>query len=316
MQTKASRPWIKRDSFIQRLGRDFRVNRELYLLFIPILTYYIMFHYAPMYGAVIAFKNYKPALGIMGSPWVGLKHFKSFFGSYYFWPLLRNTLVISASTLFFSFPVPIILALMINALRSNRYARLVQTVTYMPHFVSLVVICGMVRQFTSSNGLITLILHSLFGFPKKTMLNDPNLFVPIYVMSNIWQTAGWDSIIYLAALLGIDRELYEAAEIDGASRWKMTRFITLPGILPTIVIMFIMRTGRLMSIGAEKVILLYNPGIYDTADIISSYVYRRGIAGSDWSFSSAVGLFNSVVNFILVVSVNSLSNRLTGSGLW
>ena len=173
----------------------------------------------------------------------------------------------------------------------------------------------MVREFTASDGLVTILLTKV-GFKQQTMLNNPSLFVPIYVISAIWQESGWGSIIYLAALMGVDRELYEAAEIDGAGRWKRTIFITIPSILPTIVIMFIMRVGKLMSIGAEKVILLYNPGIYDTADIISSYVYRRGIAGSDWSFSSAVGLFNSAINFILVISVNKLSNKLTGSGLW
>lgn len=305
----------KRPAYARQLGRDLVVNRELYLLFIPVLAYYILFHYAPMYGAIIAFKDYKPAQGIDGSAWVGFKHFSNFFGGYYFGTLLRNTLTLSLSNLILGFPVPIILALLINELRSRRYARVVQTVTYMPHFVSLVVVCGMVREFTQSSGLITAIL-SYFGMPKQTMLNDPNAFVPIYVLSTIWQEAGWGSIIYLSALVSIDRELYAAAEIDGAGRWKQTLYITLPALLPTIVIMFIMRTGKLMSIGAEKVILLYNPAIYDRADIIASYVYRRGIKGTDWSFSSAVGLFNSVINFVLVVGVNRLSRRLTGSGLW
>ena len=297
------------------LRRDLYVNKELYLLFIPVLLYYIMFHYAPMYGALIAFKNFKPSLGISGSAWVGLQHFQHFFNSYYFVTLLRNTLTISLSVLIFGFPIPIILAILINELRSRRYARLVQTVTYMPHFISLVVICGMIREFTSSTGLITVIM-GYFGYPAQTMLNDPSLFVPIYVISEIYQQAGWGSIIFLAALVAIDRELYEAAEIDGAGRWKKTLHITLPSILPTIVIMFIMRTGKVMSIGAEKVILLYNPSIYDTSDIIASYVYRRGITGTDWSFSSAVGLFNSVINFVLVISVNALSRRVVGSGLW
>ncbi|MDL2318985.1 ABC transporter permease subunit [Eubacteriales bacterium OttesenSCG-928-A19] len=304
-----------RPSYGKRLGRDLLFNRELYLLFIPVLAFYVMFHYAPMYGAVIAFKDFKPSLGIGGSPWVGLKHFQNFFGSYYFGTLMRNTLTLSLANLLFGFPIPIILALLINELRSRRFARTVQTITYMPHFVSLVVVCGMIREFTQSTGLITTLL-SYFGFPKQTMLNNPALFKPIYVISGIWQESGWGSIIYLSALVSIDRELYEAAEIDGAGRWKRTLYITLPSLLPTIVIMFIMRTGRVMSLGAEKVILLYNAGIYDTADIIASYVYRRGIAGTDWSFSSAVGLFNSVINFILVISVNRLSRRVTGSGLW
>lgn len=301
--------------FIQRLGRDLSVNRELYLLFIPVAAYYILFHYMPMYGAVIAFQNYKPALGISGSSWVGLKHFRNFFNGYYFGTLMRNTLVLSFTNLLAGFPVPILLALLINELRSRRYARVVQTITYMPHFISLVVVCSMVREFTKSDGLVTTLL-SYFGFPRQTMLNNPNLFVPVYVISSIWQEAGWGSIIYLSALTGIDPTLYEAAEIDGAGRFKRVLHVTLPSILPTIVIMFIMRTGKIMSLGAEKVILLYNPAIYDTADVIASYVYRRGIAGTDWSYSTAVGLFNSVVNFLLVISVNKLSNKLTGSGLW
>ncbi len=305
----------KRPSYRGRLSRDLSFNRELYLLFIPVLAFYVLFHYAPMYGAVIAFKDFKPALGIGGSQWVGMKHFNSFFSSYYFGTLLRNTLVLSLANLVFGFPIPIILALLINELRSRRFARTVQTISYMPHFVSMVVICGMVREFTQSTGLVTALL-SYVGFEKQTMLNNPSYYVPIYVISGIWQEAGWGSIIYLSALASVDRELYEAAEIDGAGRWKRTLYVTLPSILPTIVIMFIMRTGRLMSIGAEKTILLYNPGIYDTADIISSYVYRRGIAGTDWSFSTAAGLFNSVVNFVLVIGVNTLSRRLTGSGLW
>ena len=185
----------------------------------------------------------------------------------------------------------------------------------MPHFISLVVICGMVREFTKSDGIVTLIF-SWFGFPKQTMLNNGNLYMPIYVISSIWQEAGWGSIIYLAALTGIDQNLYEAAEIDGAGRFKRTIYITIPSILPTIVIMFIMRTGKIMSIGAEKTILLYNPSIYDQSDIIASYVYRRGIAGTDWSYSSAVGIFNSVINFLLVIFVNRLSNKISGSGLW
>ena len=297
------------------LLRDLVVNRELYLLFIPVLAYYICFHYLPMYGAVIAFKDYAPSKGIPGSSWVGFKHFITFFSGYYFWTLIRNTLVLSVASLIFGFPAPILLALLINELRSKKFARVVQTATYLPHFISLVVICGMIVQFTRDNGWITLLL-SLFGMPRQTMLNNKELFVPIYVISGIWQESGWGSIIYLAALAGIDQDLYEAAEIDGANQFQKIMHISIPGILPTIVILFIMRVGRIMSMGAEKVILIYNPAIYETADIISSYVYRRGIIGTDWSFSTAVGLFNSLVNFILVIAVNTLSRRLTEMSLW
>ncbi|MBQ7064044.1 MAG: sugar ABC transporter permease [Firmicutes bacterium] len=297
------------------LALDFRRNTELYFIFIPVLLYYLFFHYFPMYGAVIAFKDFAPSRGIAGSQWVGFKHFISFFSSYYFWPLIRNTLVLSISNLVFGFPAPVILAILINELRSKSYARVVQTATYLPHFISLVVICGMIVQFTRDNGWITHLL-TLFGMPRQTMLNNKDLFVPIYVISGIWQESGWGSIIYLAALAGIDQDLYEAAEIDGANQFQKILHISLPGILPTIVILFIMRVGRIMSMGAEKVILIYNAAIYDTADIISSYVYRRGIIGTDWSFSTAVGLFNSLVNFILVISVNTLSRRLTEMSLW
>jgi len=302
-------------SFWRRLKKDLWVNREQYIIFIPVLLYYVLFHYLPMYGSIIAFKDYTPSSGILESPWVGLKHFRSFFSSYYFVTLLKNTLVLSVTNLILGFPAPILLALLLNELRWKRFARVVQTITYMPHFISLVVVCGMILQFTRDNGIITHLL-GLFGYPQQTMLNNANTFVPIYVLSGIWQEAGWGSIIYLAALTGIDQELYEAAAIDGANRFQKVFSITLPCILPTIVIMFIMRVGKIMSLGAEKVILLYNPAIYDSADIISSYVYRRGIIGTDWSFSSAVGLFNSVVNFILVFSVNAISRKVNETSLW
>ncbi len=298
-----------------RFVKDFRANRELYIIFIPVLVFYLIFHYAPMYGAVIAFKNYRPAIGIVESPWVGFDHFSSFFTSYYFWVLLRNTLVLSFSSLLFGFPAPVLLALLINELKSKRFARIVQTITYMPHFISLVVVCGMIIQFTKSNGFITNILTKV-GYPQQSLLSNPKAFVPIYVISGIWQEIGWGSIIYLAALAGIDQELYEAAEIDGAGKLKRAIHITMPGILPTIVVLFIMRVGRIMSMGGEKVILLYNPAIYDTADVISSYVYRRGIENTDWSFSSAVGLFNSVISFALVISINALSKKVSQMSLW
>lgn len=306
---------VRELSRMGRFFRDLQVNRELYLIFIPVFVYYALFHYGPMYGALIAFKDYKPVMGILGSPWAGLKHFKNFFGSYYFWTLLRNTLTLSITSLLVSFPSEILLALMLNELKSKRFARVVQTVTYMPHFISLVVVCGMVLQFTKSTGFVTYLL-SLVGMPKETMLNNPNLFLPVYVISGVWQEVGWGSIIYLAALAGIDQELYEAAEIDGAGRFKKMIYITLPGLLPTITVLFIMRVGKIMSLGSEKVLLLYNPAIYDKADVISTYVYRRGIENTDWSFSSAVGLFNSLVNFLLVVSVNALSRKVNQMSLW
>jgi putative aldouronate transport system permease protein len=290
-------------------------NGELYLIALPVVAYYIIFHYFPMYGAQIAFKDFSPSSGITGSPWVGFRHFTDFFSSIYFIRVLKNTLTISVTSLVFGFPAPIILALLINELRSRRFSRTVQLITYMPHFISMVVVCGMILEFTTRNGLISVVL-SYFGVPAKTMLNDAGLFVPIYVISGIWQGVGWGSIIYLAALTGIDQELYQAASIDGAGRWKQTLYVTLPGLLPTITVLLILRTGSILSVGAEKIILLYNPSIYETSDVISSYVYRRGLLNADWSFSSAVGLFNSMVNFILVAFVNWLARRTSDTSLW
>lgn len=298
-----------------RFLREITTNGGLYLIALPVIAYYVLFHYVPMYGAQIAFKDFAPSTGIAGSPWVGLKHFTDFFGSIYFARVLKNTLTISVTSLVFGFPAPIVLALLINELRGRRFSRTVQLITYMPHFISLVVVCGMILEFTSRDGLVSVLLSSV-GVPRATMLNDANLFVPIYVISGIWQHAGWGSIIYLATLTGIDPELYQAASIDGAGRWKQTRYVTLPGLLPTIIVLLILRTGSILSVGAEKVILLYNPSIYETSDVISSYVYRRGLLNADWSFSSAVGLFNSVVNFILVAAVNWLARRTSDTSLW
>lgn len=305
----------KTNSLRYKLKKDFMMNKYLYFLAIPIILYYILFHYKPMYGTIIAFKNFSPAKGIMGSKWVGFKHFKDFFSSTYFIRILKNTLTISITELLWGFPAPIILALMLNELRTKAFARTVQTITYMPHFISTVVICGMIKQFISERGFITMLLSN-FGFQQQNMLNNSTLFVPIYVLSGIWQGIGWGSIIYLAAISGIDMELYEASKIDGAGRWKQTLHITLPGIFPTIILLFILRTGRILSVGSEKIILLYNPVIYETADVISSYVYRMGLLNANWSYSAAVGLFNSVINFAMVVFVNWLSSYVSETSLW
>ena len=306
---------VDRLSFGNRLKVDMRRHYQVYLIFIPVVIYYIIFHYTPMYGAIIAFKEYSVGKGILGSPWVGFDNFTNFFKGLFFKRVLFNTLNISFSMLFIGFPAPIILALLINEVRSKRFARTVQTITYMPHFVSMVVLCGMIMQFTKDNGFITLFLTN-FGFKQQTMLSNANLFVPIYVISGIWQEVGWGSIIYLAALTGIAPELYEAAKIDGANRWRQVWHITLPGLTPTIVTLLIMRVGRVMNIGAEKVLLLYNPSIYSKADVISTYVYRQGILNASWSAAAAVGLFNSVINLILLITVNKISKSLTESSLW
>ena len=304
-----------KNSFPCRLARDLNKNKIRYLIILPVIAYYFIFCYKPMYGAIIAFKDYSPALGIMESPWVGFKHFLAFFDSFYFWRILKNTIVMSLASLIFGFPAPILLALLINEVTNRHYKKFVQTVSYIPHFISLVVVCSMIKEFTMDSGIINDFL-SLFGFDRVTMLNEKQYFVPIYVISNIWQQIGWDSIIYLAALTGVSKELYEAAELDGAGKLKQVFYVTLPGILPTIITMLLLKIGNILNVGYEKVILLYNEATYETADVISSYVYRKGLQEFDWSFSTAVGLFNSVINFTLLIISNKISKKVSETSLW
>jgi len=300
---------------------DFKQNGSLYLMGLPVIAFYLIFSYLPMYGVIIAFKDFTMHAGdgffrsIINSPWAGFMHFKDFFGSYYFWQLLRNTLVISISTLVFGFPAPIILALLINEIKSKRFSGAVKTISYLPHFISVIVICGMIRSFVSQTGIITQFFSNI-GFEARNMLNEPKLFVPIYVVSDIWQNMGWDSIIYVAALAGVDMELYEAAEIDGANRWKQTIHITLPSIMPTIILLLIMRIGSLLNVGYEKILLLYNSITQETADVISTFVYRKGILDGGWSYSSAVGIFNSVINLFLLITANKISSKYSETSLW
>ncbi len=302
-------------SFRTRLWKDLRKNYSAYLIILPAVLFYLLFRYKPMYGVIIAFKDFSPGRGILGSPWVGLKHFQAFFNSYYFWRLLRNTLSVSLSSLLWGFPAPIILALLMNEIRRTWFKRVVQTVTYMPHFVSLVVVCSLVKIFTADTGFVVQLM-SLFGFEPVSLLSKSSYFVPVYVVSGIWKEVGWGTIIYLAALTGIDPSLYEAARIDGANRWKQTLHVTLPSIVGTIIILFIMRMGNIMSVGYEKVILLYNDGILDKADVISTFVYRKGLQDFQWSYSTAVGLFNSFINFTLVFLTNKISKKVSNISLW
>ncbi|MCR2804711.1 ABC transporter permease subunit [Paenibacillus sp. SCIV0701] len=311
----AGKPVKSKEFVVSRLVKDLALNRYLYIMMIPVLAYYILFQYGPMYGAIIAFKEYSPIKGILGSDWVGLTHFQSFFESYYFWRILKNTLLLSLYSLCFEFPAPIILALLINEVRNKRFKSIVQSVTYMPHFISLIVICGIIKDFTNSGGLINTFITYLGG-DGQAMLQKPELFRSIYIISDIWQGMGWTSIIYLAALMNVDQEQFEAARIDGAGRLRQIWNVSLPGILPTIIIMLILRIGNLLSVGFEKIILLYNPAIYDTADVISSFVYRKGLLEFGWSYSAAVGLFNSVVNLILLVLANRLSKKFSENSLW
>ena len=313
--TTAGTDKTKKTGYFRRLGRDIRNHKMIYLMAIPVLIYFLIFKYGPMYGSIIAFKDYNVSDGILGSPWVGFKHFIDFFHTADFVRIVRNTLKISIGTLIFSFPVPIIFALLLNELKSRPFARITQTVTYLPHFISMVVICGMIKEFTTMDGMITQFL-TLFGMKPQNMLNNKDLFLPIYIISDIWQTFGWGSIIYLAALAGVDQEQYEAACIDGAGKLRQTWYITIPEILPTIIVMLILRVGGLVNVGQEKIILLYNPLTYETADVISSYVYRRGLNDFAWSFSTAVGLLQSVVNCILLLITNYLSWRFSETSLW
>lgn len=311
----------KRAVWPSLVKKDFRQNWGLYIMILPVLAFYIIFCYVPMYGAIIAFKNYSTRLGILASPWAEpfYKHFQTFFTMPYFKRLMVNTLTISINTLIWGFPAPILLALLINELKNKTFTKITQTITYLPYFISMVVICGMIKTFTNSDGFINDII-ALFGGERVTMLSKPSYFVPVYVISDIWQSVGWGSIIYLSALAGIDQGLYEAARIDGAGRWRQTWHITIPGILPTIIILLILRVGGLLNVGYEKIILLYNPATYQKADVISSYVYRYGLGGdggaNPWSFSTAVGLFNSVINFVLIIITNKISRAVSDTSLW
>ncbi|NSW91089.1 MAG: sugar ABC transporter permease [Firmicutes bacterium] len=289
---------------------------QLYLFILPSLTYFIVFHYAPMYGVQIAFKDFIATKGIWGSPWVGMKHLNRFLNSYYFWILIKNTAGIALYSLVAGFPIPIILALMINEVRNKYFKKLVQTVTYAPHFISTVVMVGMILAFLSpSTGIINQIIKSLGGEPISFM-TKPELFKSIYVWSGIWQSSGWGSIIYLAALTTIDVQLHEAAIIDGASRLQRIWHINIPGIIPTIVILFILSAGGIMNVGFEKVFLMQNPLNMESSDVISTYVYRSGLLGAQFSFSAAVGLFNSVINFGLLILVNTIAKRIGETSLW
>lgn len=305
----------RKDKIVYGIKREISKNLELYILAIPIVAFYLLFCYKPMYGAYMAFTDYSPKSGIFGSPFVGLKHFRTFFTGIYFKRLIFNTLNISLQSIFFGFPAPIILALLMNEIRNRYYQRTIQTITYLPHFISLVVICGMIKDFVSDTGFIGTIVNQLTG-NDRSLLSVPEYFVPIYVISDIWQGMGWGSIVYLAALTGIDQQLYEAAQIDGAGRLRQTFHITIPGIMPIVVIMLILRMGSILSVGYEKVILLYNEYIYSTSDVISTYVYRKGLLDRDFSFSSAVGLFNSVISMLFVFGSNRLSRKVNDYGLW
>lgn len=299
----------------KQIFRDLKRRPYVYLMLIPVLSYYAVFHYTPMVGVIIAFKDFSARFGIFGSPWAGLRHFESFFNSIYFTRVVRNTVLISVYDILFGFPAPIIFALLINELKGKIFKRTIQTVSYLPHFISIVVVCGLIRDFFSTTGNVNSVLGG-FGFPIVQYLNQANWFRPIYIGSNVWQSFGWNSIIFLAALTSINPQLYEASRIDGAGRWKQTLFITIPGILPVVVTLLILRIGNVMSVGFEKIILLYNPMTYETAEVISTFVYKKGILEMNYSYGAAVGLFNAVINCMLLIFANYLSRRINETSIW
>lgn len=291
-------------------------NRYLYVMFLPVLLYYVIFKYLPMLGTVIAFKDYNLYVGIWESEWVGLKYFEQFIHSVYFWRLLRNTLAISGLELLLVFPAPIIFALMLNEVRSRHFKTTVQTISYLPHFISTVVIVGILVNFLSpSTGLINHFIKLMGGEPVHFLV-EPRYFWGIFTLMNIWCTIGWNSIIYIAALSGIDPTYYEAATVDGAGRWRQLFSITLPALSPTIIILLIIRIGKILDVGYEAIILMYNSQIYETADVIATYVYRRGLIDADYSFAAAVGLFQSFFAMILVMGANWISKRYSETSLW
>ena len=310
-----SRPRLLGAGYGAMLRRDFVRNRTVYLMAVPVVAFFLIFYYVPMFGLVISFKRFTPALGIFDSPWVGLKYFEDFFQSYFAFRIIRNTILLSVLSLIWGFPAPIVLALLINEVRSTRFKRSVQSLTYLPHFISLVVVCGLLLEFAQSSGLFN-DLRGWFGGEPVSFFQDPRYFRSFYIGSDIWQEIGWGSIIYLAALSVIDPQLYEAATIDGAGRLRQLRHVTLPSIAPTIVVLLILRLGQLMTVGHEKIILLYNPTIYETADVISTFVYRKGLLDFSWSYGTAVGLFNSLINLALVVTANWISRRVNETSLW
>ena len=283
---------------------------------LPTVIYYLIFSYVPMYGLIVAFQDFSFTKGIWGSKFVGFEHFFTFFDSIFFYRLIKNTILLSLFTLLVAFPIPIIFALLLNEVRLKKFRNTIQTISYFPHFVSIVIVVGMMHILLSPETGIFNHLLGFLGIEPIAFMQSSLWFRPLYVISHVWQSFGWASIIYLAALTGVPPDLYEAAEIDGAGRFQMIMHISIPYIMPTIVILFILAVGGLMDVGYEKILLMYNPGIYEVSDVISTYVYRKSIVGGEYSFGTAIGLFNNVINFILIITVNYISRRVSNVSLW
>lgn len=300
-----------------KIIKSFKDSRTLLLMFLPGLAFYIIFCYVPMYGIIIAFKDYSFSKGIIGSDWIGMRHFINFFNHPYFFRLLRNTVLISVYSLLFAFPAPIIFALLLNECRIIKYKRIIQSVSYLPYFISTVVVVSIiVNMLSPSNGIINIFLNKTFGISPIYFMNDPKWFRFIYIGSGIWQGLGWNAIIYIAALSQIDQDLYEAAYIDGANRMQSMFHITLPSISSTIIILLILNIGSLLAVGFEKIILMYTPATYETADVISTYIFRRGIQNAEFSFATAISVINNIFNFMLLVFANKLAKTFSSTSLW
>ncbi|MCJ8009084.1 ABC transporter permease [Lederbergia wuyishanensis] len=296
--------------------RHIKRDRQLLLLFIPCIVFFALFRYGPMYGLIIAFKNYDVWSGITGSEWVGLEHFRTFFSSPDFFKLFKNTILLGFYTLLIGFPFPIIFAILLNEVRILWFKKSIQTVSFLPSFLSIVIVSSMLIDFLSpSSGIINDIIAAL-GFEKIYFLVEPSWFRTVYIGSDIWQLMGYESILYLAAIAGISPDLYEAAKVDGATRWDRIRYITLPGLMPTILILFIIKAGNMFRIGFEKILLIYNPMTYEVADVFSTYVYRQGLLQANYSYAAAVGLFEGIIALVMLLIANLLSRRLGGKSLW
>lgn len=320
MDTKtvsSTQPQIKMapKSKLQMIGSLLRKDWQLYSLLILPIIYLLIFKYGPMIGNVIAFRRFVPGGSIFGEKWVGLHYFQMFIHDPTFWRVFTNTIILGGLTMLLTFPMPIIFALLLNEVKSKKFKKFVQTASYLPHFLSIVIVAGMILQLTATNGSINALVQFFTGEPINFM-QRAEWFRTIYITSEIWQGMGWGAILYLAALTTIDDSLYEAARIDGANRWKQTLHVTIPGILPTIVTLLILNMGSFLAVGFEKILLLYNPLIYETSDVISTYLYRVGIGSSNFSYATAIGLFESIIGLILVFSVNAISRRLTERSLW
>lgn len=301
----------------QPFGQHFRRYWQLYAMLLLPLLYFILFKYVPMFGNILAFRRYRPAMGPYGTDWVGLRYFQKFMGDASFWSAFQNTLTLSLLNLVVNFPIPIIFAIILNEVRAVRFKKLVQTVSYMPRFISTVVVIAIMSELLGpSSGIINRFLQSAFGIAPTYFMNEPQYFRLLYVLTDTWQYTGWTAIIYLAAITGISNDLFEAATIDGASRFQQIRYVTIPSILPTIMVMFILNIGRLLSLGFEKVLLMYTPSNSVVSDIIDTLVYRIGLANQNYSYATAIGLFSGIIGIVLVSGSNYLSRKSTGESIY